>query len=61
MDFSTGTYPSSPLEVLSAYWPFIAIYGVLLGIGIVRIVRRPMVPAFSPSRRARKEFPSRGR
>ena len=42
------------LDVLVASWPIILLYGVVLAIGIVRMVRRPTRPTFSLSKRARR-------
>lgn len=42
------------LDVLVASWPILLLYGVVLAIGLVGMVRRPTAPTFSLSKRARR-------
>lgn len=42
---------TSVLEVLGAWWPMILLYALVLGIGMVCMVRRPTAPTFSLSKR----------
>lgn len=50
MDFSKPE-PSSVLEMLAAWWPWLLVYAIVLGIGMVRMARRPVAPTVSLSRR----------
>jgi hypothetical protein len=43
---------ASVVEMLLEIWPMILLYAVVLGIGIVAVVRRPTAPTFSLSNRA---------